>query len=71
MNVNVYFLHQTDRAILVNNDGGDEGVWLPKSQIDWDDNVEPSRGEQITLTAPRMVTEAIIPNTSDEEVTGG
>ena len=44
MKIEVFFVHQTERAILVNNDGGDEGVWLPKSQIGCDDNVEPSRG---------------------------
>lgn len=55
--IKVYFLHQTDSAILVNLDGGNEGVWLPKSQIEWDgsDGYEPKRRAVITVTAPEWL----------------
>ena len=50
----LYFLHQTAAAILVNEDGGSDGVWLPKSQIEWEDNY-PSKGELITILAPEWL----------------
>jgi hypothetical protein len=57
MNVDVFFLHQTERAVLVNTDGNDEdGVWLPKSKIAWDDSVEPSRLRASYALRARVVT---------------
>lgn len=55
--IEVTFLHQTDAAILVSDDGNlDDGVWLPKSQIGWEDEVY-ARGTQITITAPVWLLE--------------
>ena len=53
----VTFLHQTDRAILVNITGDlKTGIWLPKSQIeiDWEGK-EPARGATITIVAPEWL----------------
>jgi hypothetical protein len=51
----VYFLHQTERAILVNITGNLQGgVWLPKSMIQWDDT-SPARGSLVTITAPEWL----------------
>lgn len=55
--VHLCFLYQTDDAILVNNDGNlKEGVWLPKSQIDWYDDPHP-RGTMIDVVVPRWLLE--------------
>ena len=53
----VYFLHQTDRAILVNITGNlRDGVWLPKSLVQWDDT-SPARGMTIEIIAPEWLLE--------------
>ena len=55
--IEVTFLHQTPSAILVNDDGNlEDGVWLPKSQIGWEDDDYP-RGTKITITAPQWLLE--------------
>jgi hypothetical protein len=56
--IEVCFLHQTENAILVNDDGNlKDGVWLPKSQIGWEAD-EYARGEMITVTAPEWLLKA-------------
>jgi hypothetical protein len=55
--IEVTYLHQTDSAILVNVTGNLQGgVWLPKSQIRWEDENYP-RGANIMITAPIWLLE--------------
>ncbi len=52
------FLAETDRAILFQPDGveeEDEAVWLPKSQIEYDD-IGYERGDSISIATPRWLT---------------
>lgn len=57
--IEVYFLYQTDHAILVNIDGSEDGVWLPKSQIEWAGSGDPSydltRRNLTTIKAPEWL----------------
>jgi hypothetical protein len=55
--IEVTYLHQTDSAILVNVTGNLQGgVWLPKSQVRWEDEDYP-RGTNIMITAPIWLLE--------------
>jgi len=42
-------LHATDRALFVTDGSREDGVWLPKSQISLDFDVEPGDGAEITM----------------------
>jgi hypothetical protein len=60
MTIEVFFLFETDKAILINNDGGEEGVWLPKSQlVKWSRDATPSRGDKIMLDAPEWLLKRV------------
>ena len=49
------FHHETDRAILVSEDGDREsGVWLPKSQIEYDEDSYED-GDEISVTIPEWL----------------
>jgi hypothetical protein len=52
------YLHQTDLAVLIRSDSGDE-VWLPKSRCETDpeDLSSTSRGMAITVTCERSLAE--------------
>ncbi len=52
--VEVYFQHQTDKAICVKLDGIAKPVWIPKSQCQIDPE-QPNAGQVVTLTAPEPV----------------
>jgi len=58
---NFTFLHETDKAILILQDGeiddGKNGIWLPKSKIIYDDN-EYARGDEIEVEVPRWLVES-------------
>lgn len=46
------FHHETDAAVLVSDDGDrDNAVWLPKSQIEMD-NDNPREGDSVEVTLP-------------------
>jgi len=51
----VTLLHETDSAILVENDCGEE-IWLPKSQIDFNDEGAEA-GALIEIDVPRWLAE--------------
>ena len=38
IDITVHLLHETDRAVLVTDSTPEQGVWLPRSQID----IEPA-----------------------------
>ena len=44
--------HETERAVLVARDEEAEPVWLPKSQIDIDDDEPKSRGFLVVVSMP-------------------
>lgn len=48
--------HWTERAVLVSADGNREGaVWLPKSQIELEE--EPEAGKAQIVTLPQLLAE--------------
>lgn len=62
MNIEVFYLFETDKAILINTDGSDEGVWLPKSQlVKWNSETKPNRGDKIMLDAPEWLLKGAFP----------
>lgn len=50
------FLYESDLAILVDFDGESDGVWLPKSKIEYDDG-DYERGDPITVAVPLWLAE--------------
>ena len=57
IDVEVDFLHATEKAILVRSDNSKE-VWLPKAQCETDPTPENCRrGQGITLTCERALAE--------------
>lgn len=59
--MNGTFLFETDRAILFLHEMSteeDSAVWLPKSQILWDNNDDHVRGDEIEVDIPRWLVEA-------------
>ena len=54
VDVEMYLIAQTERAILVNEDENNsgQGVWLPKSKVEFDD-VTP--GTVTTVTLPEWL----------------
>jgi hypothetical protein len=55
--VEVIFIHATERAVCIRAQEGGREVWIPKSQceIATDAGGEPRRGRIATLTAPEGV----------------
>ena len=53
------YINQTDKAILVSEDDPDEGIWLPKSQIEYDENEIDcaDKGEEIEIGIPEWLAE--------------
>jgi hypothetical protein len=58
--ISATFLHETPASILVmpegEHDDGESGVWLPKSQIHWDEG-DYERGDSIELEVPRWLAD--------------
>ena len=48
------FIHESDKAILINDDGGEENTWVPKSQIQ-DLPDELIEGETYTFTLSEWI----------------
>jgi hypothetical protein len=53
--VSVIFQKETERAICVREEEDGEDIWLPLSQIEWDE--EADRGDSITIVAPEWLLE--------------
>jgi hypothetical protein len=54
VDIDVQKLHETEMAVLVTVDTSDNGVWLPKSQIE----IEPcSVGGLFTVTLPEWLAQ--------------
>lgn len=52
IDITVHLLHETDRAVLVTDSTPEQGVWLPRSQIE----IEPSdRGGLHVVTLPEWL----------------
>ena len=50
----LFFLHETERAIRVaESENDDEGFWLPKSQVEYEDGVEP--GDWVDVEIPEWL----------------
>jgi len=50
----VVFLDETERAVLVEDDDGDE-FWLPKSQIDCKATDDPAENDMIAVSVPEWL----------------
>lgn len=50
------FLYESGLAILVDFDGDGDGVWLPKSKVEYEDDVY-ERGDLITVAVPLWLAE--------------
>jgi hypothetical protein len=56
VDVSVIFLGETDNAIRI-EDAGENTVWLPKSQIEIQQDEEPVAGKTILVLLPRWLAE--------------
>ncbi len=54
IDIDVVFHHQTDKAILVAVDEETEPVWLPKSQVEIEDD-DLIRGFLVCVTLPEQL----------------
>jgi hypothetical protein len=56
--IDVYVVYETEGAILVNENGGKDGVWLPLSQVtNYDAQGRGKIGEWMTISAPEWLLE--------------
>ncbi len=55
----LYFVNQTDDALLVHDGYSDDPVWLPKSQIEYceADLIGITKGDQIEINIPEWLAE--------------
>jgi len=49
------YMHQTDNAILVTD--GNKEIWLPKSQISYDESIKYTRHDVILIEVPEWLAE--------------
>jgi len=49
------FQTETEHAICVHASGDDSDIWLPKSQIEWEEDAE--RGDLIAVSLPEWLAE--------------
>ncbi len=56
--VSVIFQTQTERAVCVREEREGDDIWLPLSQIEFDDLADYERGERIELWGPEWLFES-------------
>jgi hypothetical protein len=54
--IEVEYVHQTENALRV-SDGTNDSIWLPKSQIEYDEDIELTKGKMISVTMPDWLAE--------------